>query len=67
MFVHFVSVHTDSKSNDRIFLIYEGRVWPKERRDTIWGIQESRSYAGVARDNDSPRLLTGGSVSCKGG
>ena len=23
--------------------------------------------AGVARDNDSPRLLTGGSVSCKGG
>ena len=22
---------------------------------------------GVARDNDSPRLLTGGSVSCKGG
>ena len=25
------------------------------------------SNPGVARDNDSPRLLTGGSVSCKGG
>ena len=23
--------------------------------------------SGVARDNDFPRLLTGGSVSCKGG
>ena len=31
-------------------------------------LRQNRSIShGVAQDNDSPRLLTGGSVSCKGG
>ena len=33
----------------------------------IWQAYRIWRYTGVARDNDSARLLTGGSVSCKGG